>query len=141
MHGETPQQLLYNKIWNLQKQHTTKLLKELNENDVKAILFKGAERIINSFNNQAINYLFDVDILIPKNELVVAMEILYSYGYKPGIFNSKSKNHEPRDIQEIASIEHSHYQLPPFSKIEKLELSSIESDLAKKTSKRSIMEF
>ncbi len=123
-------QRLYDKRWAAQRRALDELLGALADEGVAPILFKGAELVARRYRDRAIGLLYDVDLLVRREELGTAERVLYRLGYAHGAYDPTTRRWLDGDALQIARIELTHYELFPFLRLEPLALDDEERAVA-----------
>src|SRR5262249_40498135 len=97
-----------------------------------AILFKGAEFITAWYDSKPLGLMYDVDILVPRRSLEIVKQILYSEGFRHGIFDAVRFELQDLDVRNVAEVERTHYELAPFNMARDLNVDAEELAVAKK---------
>ncbi|MBY5336073.1 nucleotidyltransferase family protein [Rhizobium leguminosarum] len=113
-------QRLYDRLWRLQRKILISAIETLNDASIQFLVFKGAEFVERYFDGHSIGMLYDVDILIKRNDVGATKRALIGRGFRQAIFDGELKQFIDRDVSEIAKMELSHYELAPFAWIEEI---------------------
>jgi hypothetical protein len=105
-------------------------MSELLANGVPAILWKGAEHFSSLSHTQAVGFLGDIDLLVPRVSLEETKACLHRMGYRQSFYDKAQGTLVDRDIKEITSIEAVHYELAPFNLMIPIEVDDEEAALA-----------
>ena len=124
-------QEFYDKVWRVQRRETIAVLTALKDAGLKPLVFKGAEFVEAFFNPHCINVLADTDLLVPRSQIPRVKPVLFVLGYRQAYFCPTQRQLLDRDVADVASIEGSHYELAPFTKLLPLELTIEEVEIAK----------
>ena len=120
---ENQQQLLYQTVWDIQKKYLDQALTALTAAGIEVIVFKGAEFINRYYDNNALGFVNDVDLLIRKDQVSAAQRVFYESGFYHGIIDDETLDYKLLDISDIASVILGHYELPPLNKPIEIKLS------------------
>jgi hypothetical protein len=126
------EQRVYDKVWRVQREALTALLGALEHEGVLGIVFKGAQAFESHYRSRAVGLMSDCDVLVPRADVVTTQAVLFRQGYRPAVFSGKEGRLIDRDIAEIGQIEHSHYELPPFSSSVRIVLEDDELEIARR---------
>jgi hypothetical protein len=122
---DPPSQRVYDRILAMQLAAARKVLEELYP-QARTLVFKGAEILSRGFDRRALGCIADCDLLVERARLGTARAVLFGQGFRQGQVERATRAYTERDVREIATIEGSHYELAPFSKLVPLELDEEE---------------
>lgn len=129
---ESVAQNIYNKIWINQRQLLIEFINSCRKRGIIPLVLKGAEVVEHYYCSKPISFMDDVDVLVRRQDIVSAMEILYILGLKPGVFDRQRNEFVNADIKDIAKVELNHYELPSFSLPVQLDLTEEEMNYLSK---------
>lgn len=115
----TPLQQVYNAGWAIQRSNLVTVLQQFTENDLQAIVFKGAEHIEQHFGSENLSGIHDVDILVQREDLPGVKAILYGLGYRQAALDTDSGRLIDVDALDVAQFEaNSRFELHSFSRVD-----------------------
>jgi hypothetical protein len=117
-----PRQRLYDAVWRAQRAATAEMLRTLDASGLTVLAFKGAEIAERWFGSRPIGIFADCDLLVPREEVVEAMAVLFGCGFRPRYFDAEAGRLVPFDIAAIGAILSEHYEIPPFWRFQPLDL-------------------
>jgi hypothetical protein len=126
---QSQEQSIYNKVFALQLKCLKDILIEFENRQCRVIVFKGAEHLAARYASEALGWVSDADILVPRNLLESAKAILYSLGYRQSYFDGTVSRLVNFDVRDISQIEAHHYQLAGFCKLIPIQLDEAEHPL------------
>jgi hypothetical protein len=124
-----PHQRLYGKLWHAQRSILERVIDAFHEYGVPVIVFKGGEFIARCFDSQPIGMLFDVDVLIPHDEVEQAKIAMHSAGLRQTVWDTRRRRLLDRYVADIARLEMAHYELAPFGMELEIETDAEESEI------------
>jgi hypothetical protein len=116
-------QHLYDAVWRKQKTACEQFQRAAASAGIESLVFKGAA-LTDRWSGRALGCMADVDLLVRKNAIIAAIEVLYDLGYKPREFHDEHGALKLRSQSDILYHEAKHYELVPYNRLEPIELSS-----------------
>jgi hypothetical protein len=117
-----PRQRLYDAVWRAQRAAIADMLHALEAAGITAVVFKGAEIAERWLASRPIGIFADCDLLVPRDEVVEAMAVLFGEGFRPRCFDPEAGGLVPFDLAAIGAILSQHYEIPPFWRSGSLDL-------------------
>lgn len=127
----SPLQSVYTKVWTKQSKALAELLDCLQSVDCETLVVKGAEFIERYYQGAGLSFLNDIDLLVRREHLEKVKRSMHGLGYRQAFFSREAQRLQDRDISDICRIESEHYELAPFCRLEKIELTADEVLIAK----------
>jgi hypothetical protein len=128
---DTAEQRLYEKLWKVQLATLREVVAGCVERGITPFLFKGVEFLLSCFEARSVGMLFDVDLLVAREDIEEVKAILHGMGLRQSIFSREQETLVGRDVADTARLESSHYELAPFSQMFHLDLSDDELEVAR----------
>lgn len=126
----TPLQRVYDRVWQAQRRAASRFAGHCAEQQIRNLIFKGADYLERYFDGRCPSILGDVDVLVERADLGATRALLYNLGYRQAKFDEARHALVDADIATIAAVEGVHYELYPFCKLEKIELDDDERQAA-----------
>jgi hypothetical protein len=119
----SPAQELNDAVWSMQRRELMSFVKQLDDQHVPTLVFKGAEFRDMLFASRSISFMKDCDVLVPRSEIGRAKQAAYLTGFRQASFDPAAGQLVDDDLTDVASIEIMHYFISAFRKLVPLELS------------------
>jgi hypothetical protein len=127
-HQNPPPQRAYDKAWHAQRQAMDLIVRALMEAGVTPIIFKGAEFLAEWYGGSGICFIYDIDILVHRQEIGLVKQVLFTHGYRQSVFDPKEGRLVDVDVQEIAKMEATQCELVGFVRLEEVACDSAEQE-------------
>jgi hypothetical protein len=111
-----PKQRMYQALWDAQRAEAREVVTELVGLGIDAVAFKGVEIGARYDRGRAIGMRADVDLLVPREALWTARQVLSRRGYVQGSYRPETRDWGYMDPIAAAQYEATHYELLPFAK-------------------------
>jgi len=119
---EAVPQMVYDAAWRAQREALVELIQELDRQGISPIVVKGADAAERYFGSSGFGLFNDIDLLVGNEELQDVSAVLLNQGYRQAVFDRSSFKLKDRSVRDIAAIQATHYELPPFCKLVPLTL-------------------
>ncbi|UQE03632.1 nucleotidyltransferase family protein [Bradyrhizobium japonicum] len=129
--ANSAEQRLYDKLWNIQLNVLREVITRCTERGITPYVFKGVEFLLSCFESRSLGMLFDVDLLVARDDIEEVKAISHAVGLRQTIFSREKQVLVGRDVADIARLESNHYELAPFSQMFRLDLADDELEIAR----------
>ncbi|MCH9685295.1 MAG: nucleotidyltransferase family protein [Deltaproteobacteria bacterium] len=115
---------LATRLWQAQRRALVELGQWFDDDGITAIVLKGSDHIERYCGSQPLGTHADIDVLVGRQALGMARRRLYSQGYVQAVYDPEGHTWVDYDGLEAMRIEATHYELLPFVRVERQELTT-----------------
>ena len=138
-HGvDDPVQRVYDKVWREQLRLAAEFDAAMRSERIPCLALKGLPLAARWFGGRALGCMGDIDVLVPREDILRTIAVLYALGLRPRYFDADAGRMRDRDIAEMAAAEARHYELVAYNRCVALELDDEELAAARSLKRNSL---
>jgi putative nucleotidyltransferase-like protein len=121
-------QPIYQRMADRQTKLAQEVVGQLAARDIAPVALKGIELRARVFGGHAISQSTDIDLLVRRDQLETARQILLGYGFQHAEYSARSGCLAPLSPEQVKSHEARHYELYPLCRLTSFPLTAAEAD-------------
>jgi hypothetical protein len=131
-------QRVYDKVWREQLRLAAEFDAAMRSERIACLALKGLPLAARWFGGRALGCMGDIDVLVPREDVLRTIPVLYALGLRPRYFDVDTGRMKDRDVAEIAAAEARHYELVAYNRCVPLELDDEELAAARSLKRNSL---